>query len=137
MAQVNGPGPSPANLFGVVLSLPGDEAAITGAADESIGGVPGQTTQLNVDDGGTIGFSFDANSGSEVNITGGVVANNLSANPDSEINISGGTIGNGVRAFDSAVLNISGGDFGPRGFGILRSVSAEAGSVVNITGGEF
>ena len=75
LAQVNGPGPSPSSLFDTVLNLPGDEAVITGVDGnanvdgESIGGVPGQTTQLNVSDGGNVGAFFDANSDSEVNIS--------------------------------------------------------------------
>ena len=34
LAQVNGSGPSPASDFDTVLNLPGDEAVITGAANE-------------------------------------------------------------------------------------------------------
>lgn len=89
LAQVNGPGPSPSSDFDIVLNLPGDEAVITGGYNESIGGVAGQTTQLNVSDGGNVGFSFEANSGSEVNISGGTVGDFFDANSGSEVNILG------------------------------------------------
>ena len=75
LAQVNGPGPSPTSDFDIVLNLPGDEADITGARFESIGGVAGQTTQLNVGDDAIVGSSFHALSGSELNIRGGAVGN--------------------------------------------------------------
>ena len=154
MPNTIGPGPSPANLFDIVLNLPGDEAVITGAANESIGGVPGQTTQLNVDDGGTIGFNFqieaggevnvsggtvgsslDANSGSELNISGGTVGEFLRANTNSRVNFSGGTIIGGLRVFSGGVFNMSGGDVVPAPFGIVTSLRADPGGVINISGG--
>jgi len=68
MAQVNGPGPSPASEFDTVLNLPGDEAVIDSSQRIPISS--GQTTQLNVTDGGEIGSPFAALFGSEVNISG-------------------------------------------------------------------
>jgi len=64
VAQVFDPGPSDPTLFDTVINLPADQSDISG----SIGGVAGQTTQLNVVDGGSVGGDFRANSGSEVNI---------------------------------------------------------------------
>ena len=125
LAQVNGPGPSPSSDFDIVLNLPGDEAVITGGYNESIGGVAGQTTQLNVSDGGNVGFSFEANSGSEVNISGGSVLSEFTAS-GSEVNISGGNLGRSL-ILDASQLNITGGTAG--------SFEARSGSVVNISGG--
>ena len=130
LAQVNGPGPSPANLFDTVLNLPGDEAVITGAESESIGGMPGQTTQLNLADGGTVGSFFDANAGSEVNISGGTVDDFFRAESGSEVNISGGAIENFFQARSGSNVNISGGSIGFVFF-------VNPGSDVNISGGTF
>ena len=89
-AQVNGSGTSDPSLFDNVINLPPDPDI---GDSESIGGVTGETTQLNVMDGGSVGAAFDANSGGEVNISGGMVGNGLTANPGSEINVSGGIVG--------------------------------------------
>ena len=124
LAQVNGPGPSPSSEFDIVLSLPGDEAVV--GINDSIGGVEGQTTQLNVTDAGFLGFAFSANSGSEVNIDGGAVEPFFQANPGSEVNISGGLLGDFFA--DDSVVDISGGTF-------ERSLFADSGSVVNISNG--
>jgi len=129
LAQVNGPGESPANLFDTVLNLPGDEAVITGINLESIGGVPGQTIQLNLTDGGAIGNFFDARLGGEVNISGGMIGFNIDADPGSELNISGGSF-DGLIVLDEGVANISGGNLG-------GPIIAESGSTVDISGGEI
>ena len=92
-------------------------------------------TQLNVADRGQVGSRFQANSGSEVNISGGTVASGFQAFPDSEVNISGGIVGDGpfegfalaLDAGSDSVVNISG--------GLVAGLQAESGSVVNITGG--
>ena len=55
IAQVNGPGTSPSSAFDTVINLPGDEAIVSGGFGVNIGGTPGQTVQLNADEGGTIG----------------------------------------------------------------------------------
>ena len=113
MAQVNGPGPSPSASFDTVLNLPGDEAIITGGILESIGGIPGETTQLNVGNGGAVGVLFDALSGSEVNVnSGGNLGNDFNALPGSEVNIISGSVGNSFDAFPESVVNISGGAVG-------------------------
>lgn len=126
-AQVNGPGPSPSSSFDVVLNLPGDENVVTGADDEGVGGVDGQTIQLNVNQG-TVGNVFQTRFGSEVNIIGGVVGESFITFTGSEVNISGGTVGNFFTARSGSVVNISGGTFGP-------NFTAINGSVVNISGG--
>ena len=130
LAQVNGLGPSPASDFDTVLNLPGDEPVITGDSGEGVGGMSGQTVQLNISNGGTLGDNFVASFGSEVNISGGTIGDSFLTSRDSvvnisggtfdfgftamggEINISGGTIGNGLQAFIGSELNISGGTFG-------------------------
>ena len=110
LAQVNGPGPSPANLFDTVLSVPGDEA-IVGGVNQSIGQVEGQTTQLNVTDRGTVGQSFTAFFGSEVNISGGTVGHAFEAFAGSEVNISGGALGDRFTTFSDSQVDLLGGEF--------------------------
>jgi hypothetical protein len=57
-------------------------------------------TQVNLSDGGAIGYSVRAgipsgNALIEVNITGGMVGNSFTAYSGSEINIAGGIVGSG------------------------------------------
>ena len=91
-------------------------------------------TQLNLADGGSIGFFFRAgklgaiNDDIEVNILGGIVDNNFIAASGSVVNISGGNIGDNFFAWTNAIVNISGGTIGER-FHVHR------GAVVNISGG--
>ena len=99
-------------------------------SDQSIGGVDGETTQLNVSNGGTIGFNFEANSGAEVNISGGTVDSGFDAESGSTVNISGGEVGIFFDAFSGSTVNISGGTFG-------SLFDAGDGSTINISGGEF
>ena len=129
-AQVNGSGPSSASDFDIVLNLPGDELVITGSVLESIGGITGQTTQLNVNEGGAIGRSFDANAGAEVNVYGGTVDSSFDVNAGAEVNITGGAIGPSLRISSGGEATISGGTVG-------RDFSARAGSDVELIGGEF
>ena len=149
LAQVNGPGPSSSSLFDTVVNLPGDEAIISGGPGELVGLPLGQTTQLNVSNGGTVGDDFLALPGSEVNISGGAVGTLFDALPDSEVNISGGTVGGFFDANEGSEVSVSGGTVG-LGFlannGSLVNISggtfssrfeAEAGSVVSISGGSF
>ena len=138
-AQVNGPGPSDPALFDTVINVPPDPNI---GDNQSIGGVAGQTTQFNLSDGGTVGRSFDVNSGSEVNISGGITL--IFSARDSEVNISGGSV---ARAFATdTVMNITGGSHG-YGFGSrsgsevnisggsVGSISAGGNSVINLSGG--
>ncbi len=128
LAQVNGPGTSPSELFDTVLNLPGDEAVIAGFIFESVGGIAGQTTQLNVNDDGDLGGYFEALSGSEVNINGGSVDRLFSAQLGSEVNISDGFVGRYFDAGTGSVVNITGGT-------VSNFFEALSGSAVNITGG--
>ena len=125
-AQIFDPGPSDSALFDTVLNLPGDEAIITGADNETIGGIAGQTTQLNVDTGGTVGDEARAID-SEVNITGGTVGRMFVAQ-SSEVNISDGFVGFLFQATQGSVVNLSGGS-------ISELFVANSGSEVNISGG--
>ena len=73
-----------------------------------------------------MGFDFEANSGSEVNISGGTIGSSLGANSGSEVNISGGTLRN-LGAGSGSVVNVNG--------GLVIGLIADSGSVVNISGG--
>ena len=135
-AQVFDSGPSDPALFTNVLNVPGDFSP----------GSIGETTQLNVADGGAVRDFFDVEAGGELNISGGLVGIFLQSVAGSEVNISGGEVSNlfgalgGVvnisggfvgeelQAFDS-VVNISGGE-------VADAFLAGGGSVVNISGGE-
>ena len=123
-AQVFDSGPSEPALFTNVINLPGDDLPVR------IGGVVGETTQLNVASGGSVGIAFVASRGSEVNISGGSVGDGFFAG-GSEINISGGSVG---RVFDTSdegsVVSISGGSVG-------RNFLARSDSVINISGGSL
>ena len=158
-AQVFDSGPSDPSLFTSVVNLPGD------FLPDSIGGVIEETTQLNVASGGAVGNFFEANGGSEVNISGGLigvffrpsdsevnisggtVGTGLRAQNDSEINISGGTVGNGFTAGSDTTVNISGGSVGRNfaafgevnisGGSVASDFDARSGSVVNISGGSI
>jgi hypothetical protein len=134
LGQVNGPGPSPSSSFDTVINLPGDEPPIDENSSVSVGGVPGQTTQINISDGTVIDRRFIANAGAEVNIGGGSVSTAFVANSGSEINLSGGTVMNRFQepffADSGSVVNISGG-------AVTTRFTASGSSVVNISGGTF
>lgn len=163
LAQVFNSGPSPSGLFDTVISLPTENFIET----KSIGGVAGETTQLNVNLGGNISIVFPCvgygceydpffdslilNAGAELNVDGGNVERRLTANSDSEINISDGSAGFDFSGSLGSEVNISGGTFGfpSNNFagtsgrlnmsgGLLDgSFSAESGSRVNISGGRL
>ena len=124
-AQVNGSGPSDPALFDTVINLPPEPDI---GDSQSIGGIFGQTTQVNVMDGGSVGTFFDANSGSEVNISGGAVGVGFDARSGSVVNISGGAVGGLFDACSGSEVNISGGTVGD-------AFDALSGSEVNISGG--
>ena len=86
MLSVNGPGISDPLLFDTVINIPTDPNIGNRA---TIGGVSGETVQLNVAEGGSVGFAFEALSGSEVNLSGGEIATSFDAGSGSEANISG------------------------------------------------
>ena len=95
LAQVNGLGPSPSELFDTVLNLPGDEGVdlpgsdgvVTSAGEESIGELPGEVIQLNVAEDGIVGGGLKVLFDCEVNISGGTVEF-VNAFRDSEVWVS-------------------------------------------------
>ena len=123
--------------FDTVINLPEnpDSPNPSGFSGNSIGNNSGisSDTQLNVSDGGSIMFFFEAgaedvpSTNVEVNISGGTVGIGFDANSGSTINISGGTVGD-IDANSGSTVNISGGV-------VDRFFDAESGSTVNISGG--
>ena len=105
--QVNGAGPSDSDLFNNVINVPADQDI---GERQSFGRVAGETTQINLSDGGIIGSQAEFDSGVEVNIDGGLLRRNAEASAGSEVNISGGIIGTEFR-ISGAEANISGGFF--------------------------
>ena len=95
LAQVNGLGPSPSELFDTVLNLPGDEGVdlpgsdgvVTSAGEESIGELPGEVIQLNVAEDGIVGGGLKVLFDCEVNISDGTVEF-VNAFRDSEVWVS-------------------------------------------------
>lgn len=104
-AQVFGPGPSNSALFDTVINLP---PAPNIGSGQSIGG-DGQTTQVNLGDGGFINSSFDVLSGGELNVSGGRINSSLDVRSGGELNISGGLIGFTGQAFSGSQVTITGG----------------------------
>lgn len=121
-AQVFNSVPSDPALFTNVYNLPGDVLP----DPNSVGGVAGETTQLNIADGDSVGNDFQAREGSELNVSGGSVGEFFLAS-GSVVNISGGTSGMFFHALDGSTVNISG--------GTLRGPIFIGGSTVNISGG--
>ena len=128
MAQVNGPGPSPATDFNNVINLPEDQANFPGGDFAVISGIDGETIQLNINEGGTIGDDSEAQIGAEVNVSGGSLGSRFMARSGSEVNISSGTVGISFQALGGSLVTISGGT-------ISDSLEVNAGSEVNISGG--
>ena len=118
-------GPSPSSAFDTVVNNLTDERI---SAGRGVGGIPGETVQLNVSGSSSIGMNFDALSGSEVNIGGGLVDNSFTVHAGSEANIFGGRVNNGLTALPGSRVNISGRT-------VLAALQARTGSVVNISGG--
>lgn len=123
-AQVFDLGPSDSTLFDSIINAPAD---LNIGVEASVGG-DGLTTQLNVSDDGSVGNSFEANSGSEINISGGLVGSLFSANSGSEVNVSGGFVDGQFVAESGSVVNISGGS-------VSSFFDANSGSEINISGG--
>lgn len=105
--------------FARVLDIPGTSPNIGDNASIYAG------TQLNLSEGGSIGYNFDAYS--VVNISGGNVGFRFSAFDGSKVTISGGDIGY-LIAYDGSEVNITGGNFDD-------GIRAFIGSTVNIAGG--
>lgn len=115
-AQVNGLGPSDPALFTTVINVPPD------IVEGSIGGVLGETTQMNLTEGGFL-RRLDANVGTEVNVGGGFAIGIDSIN---EVNISGGEISS-LEAKSGSHVNVAG--------GIVTRLNAFSGSEVSFSGG--
>ena len=127
LAQVNGPGPSPANDFDSVVNLPNDDTSMLGDFSV-IGGIAGETMQLNIDVDGVIGDDSESQIGGEVNVRGGTLGARFMAGSGSEVNISSGSVGSSLQALSGSLINISGGN-------VSDSLEVSAGSEVNISGG--
>ena len=129
-AQVFDSGPSDPSLFTNLINLPGD--ALPAADTENaiaVGGVAGETTQVNFAAGSSLTESFlDALAGSEININGGILGSDAIAFAGSEVNVSNGSVGDFFVSADDSQVNITGGTVGDD---FLSAVS----SVVNISGG--
>ena len=82
--------------------------------------------------GGFVDDSFNAHSGSVINISGGSVGEFFQANRGSVVNISGGSVSFGFNAGAESVVNISGGRLTAR---LKRGFTAESTSEINISGG--
>ena len=111
--------------FTHVINVPPDPVPDNGL----IGGVVGETTQLNVFDTGVLPSGFLVAFGGELNVNGGTVGDNLLIDRDGVANINGGSIGDFVLPLAGSVLNINGGTFA----GILQADNA----ILNITGGDL
>ena len=133
LAQVNGPGPSPSSSFDTVFNLPDDDPPLDGSF-VGVGGVPGQTTQINIGDGSVIDRRFIANAGSEVNISGGSVSTAFVAGSGSEVNLGGGTV---VYGFNESFVADSGSNVNISGGAVTTRFNARSDSLVNVSGGTF
>lgn len=145
MSQVFEPGPSDSALFDTVINLP---PAPDIGSGQSIGG-DGQTTQVNLGDGGFINSSFDVRSGGELNMSGGRINTSLDVLSGGEFNLSGGLIGFTGQAFSGSHVTMTGGliDQGfevrtgatmlLRGGAVSRRFRARAGSDLTLFGDGF
>lgn len=143
--QVFNSGLSNPNDFFTVVNVPttpsfGDSTSFTTSNGDTTqvnlfaGGSVGNLSEINLGvelnvRGGSLGSGFDANSGSELNIRGGIVGEQLAALPGSQINISGGSVGDSFFIQLDSEVNISGGTVG--------FIVAFADSVLNISGGSI
>ena len=130
--QVNGAGPSDPGLFTNVFNIPTDPDI---GESQIFGGVAGETTQINLSEGGTIGSNAEFNSGVELNMDGGTMRFSNDANAGSEVNISGGTVV-GIFNISGSEADISGGLFnGSVRFG--GGVDQPAPNTLSLRGGIF
>lgn len=111
--------------FTHVINIPPDPVP----ANDRIGGVVGETTQLNVFDTGVLPSGFLVAFGGELNVYSGTVGDNLLIDHGGVVNINGGHIGDFVLPLPGSELNISGGTFTD----IIQADNA----VLNITGGDL
>ncbi|MEM9345368.1 MAG: PEP-CTERM sorting domain-containing protein [Planctomycetota bacterium] len=139
-AQVFDSGPSDPGLFDTVTNIP-PSPDIGDSVD--IGGVVGQTIQVNVGDGGSVGNNLQTLFGGEVNISGGVVGIGLTAD-GGEVNILGGTAGDSVTSIGGGQINFSGGSIGDGSavfsgseFNMSGGTIGTNGAVFSVFGGVF
>ena len=125
-AQVFDSGPSDPTLFDTVINLPSDP----NIGDRVEIGGDSLTTQLNLSNSSSVGTSFTAFFGSEINISGGSVGDGFEAFFGSEVNISGGTVGDFFDVVNGEV-NISGGSVGDRFDAYSSMVNISGGTVGN------
>lgn len=111
--------------FTHVINIPPDPVP----ANDRIGGVVGETTQLNVFDSGVLPSGFLVAFGGELNVYSGTVGDNLLIDHGGVVNIHGGQIGDFVLPLSGSELNIHGGTFTD----IIQADNA----VLNITGGDL
>tara|TARA_R110002072_G_scaffold150953_3_gene299794 strand:- start:5162 stop:5938 length:777 start_codon:yes stop_codon:yes gene_type:complete len=111
--------------FTHVINIPSDPVP----ASSRIGGVVGETTQLNLFDTGVLPGGFLVAFGGELNVYGGTVGDNLLLDHGGVTNINGGFIGDIVLPLAGSELNINGGAFA----GLIQADNA----VLNITGGNL
>ncbi|MDB2687761.1 hypothetical protein N9Y42_11180 [Mariniblastus sp.] len=128
-SQVFDLGPSDPDGFTNALNIPTDTLEVPASGAVKIGGVDGETTQVNVLVGGSIAPSPPVNveEGGELNISGGSVDENTIVRDGGELNISSGTLGRFTLVRDASFANISGGTVGP---GLLTQ-----GGTINVSGG--
>ena len=99
------PDPAPTFISGdTVLNL-----AAGGSLPSSFDALSGSV--LNID-GGDIGFGFRADNGSTVNVRSGTVGRSFSAGAGSTVNITGGTLVGAIHAEIGSNMHVSGGNFG-------------------------
>ena len=121
-AQVNGAGTSASSLFDTVINIPTSPDIVPG---QSVGGVAGETTQVNLLDGGSIG-TLTLLSGTELNVLGGTLGTSSRVEAGSELNVSGGSTGTIIANQDS-IVTVTGGSTG--------TVFANDNSTVSLLGG--
>ncbi|GAB4554111.1 MAG: hypothetical protein Tsb0013_16670 [Phycisphaerales bacterium] len=111
--------------FTNVINSPPDPLPMNGL----IGGVVGETTQLNLLDTGFIPSGFLVAFGGELNVNGGDVDTNLGIDNGGVVNLNAGSIGDLLFPLPGSTLNITGGSVN----GLIQADNA----TINITGGDF
>lgn len=111
--------------FTDVINIPPDPIPVSGL----IGGVVGETTQLNVSGTGALPGGFLVAFGAELNVNGGTVGSNLRIDHGGVVTINGGVVGDLLLPLSGSELNINGGTVE----GLIQTDNA----IVNITGGNL
>ena len=122
-------GPSDPEDFNTVLNLPTDTLQVPESGPITIGGVAGETTQVNVLASGSIipPPFLNVEVGGELNINGGTVGANTIVRDGGELNVSSGALGMSTLVASDSFANISGGTVGTR---LLTQ-----GGTINVSGG--